>query len=103
MSNLPKPSGDWKGFSSVSNNIIYYLSRGDALYTFQEYNSGEVQINRFDLEGSNWIATDNLGIDYRGPAGNHCWKLEEARTKYRELLKAGWLVTNEHEEPNLPH
>lgn len=86
--------------TNVSDNKIHYLSRGDALYTFQEYNSGEVQINRFDLEGSNWIATDDG--DY-GPAGNHCWKLEEARTKYRELLKAGWLVTNEHEEPNLPH
>ena len=105
MSNLPKPSGDWKGYSSVSNNKIHYLIRGGqgdySLYTFQQYNSGEVQINRFDLEGGNWIETDDG--DYGGRAGNHCWKLEEARTKYRELIKAGWQVTNEHEQSNLPH
>ncbi len=99
MSNLPKPSGDWKSYSSVSNNKIHYLIHEVqgyyALYTFQEYNSGEVQINRFDLEGGNWIEI--------GPAGNHCWTKEEARTKYRELIKAGWQVTNEHEQANLPH
>jgi hypothetical protein len=98
MSNLPKPSGDWKGYSSVSNNKIHYLIHEVqgyyALYTFQEYNSGEVQINRFDLEGGNWIEI--------GPAID-CWTLEEARTKYRELIKAGWQVTNEHEQSNLPH
>ena len=100
MSNLPKPSGDWKGYSSVSNNKIHYLIRGDALYTFQQYNSGEIQINRFDLEGGNWIETNDG--DY-GSAGNHCWKTEEAREKYRELIRAGWTVTYEYQQANLPH
>ena len=91
-------------FTKVSNNKIHYLIRGGqgdySLYTFQQYSSGEVHINRFDLEGGNWIETDDGNF---GPAGNHCWKLEEARTKYRELIRAGWTVTNEHEQSNLPH